>query len=324
MSKKKLTTNGIQITGYGHYFPERVVTDEEIQQRLKFPTMRPAELAVIGENRVVTKRFRANETETSQYMGAKAAEMAMKDAGVKPQEIDLFILANWTERYYLPDIAPQASKIAGTTNALAFDLSTACTGFVHGVQTACMYLLSGKFKKAIVSGSDKFSLRTKECGFGEYTSGDAAGAVVLEYTGNKNSGIIDTYLKDEESLKEIITCPYPNGLTKSYPELIPNAISHTLKAFDLLTERNQITPEDIDWMVPHPGTGPVVVGVGQNAKVPKEKLLSNFEYCGNTSAASIPIVLSENKHKGTFKKGDLVICPAVGGGWYWGGILFHV
>ncbi|MBP9888481.1 MAG: ketoacyl-ACP synthase III, partial [Leptospiraceae bacterium] len=117
----KLKSNGIQITGYGDYYPEKILTDEEIRARLKYPDMHPAEKAVIGDIGV-TKRHRANEKETSVYMASKACEMAMKNAGVSPESIDLYLFCNWTERYYLPDLAPQASMLNGTKNALAFDL----------------------------------------------------------------------------------------------------------------------------------------------------------------------------------------------------------
>ena len=113
-------------------------------------------MPVIGDIGV-TKRHRANEKETSVFMASKACEMAMKNAGVSPESIDLYLFCNWTERYYLPDLAPQASILNGTKNALAFDLGTACTGFVHGVQTASCYLQTGKWKKALVVGAERFS-----------------------------------------------------------------------------------------------------------------------------------------------------------------------
>ncbi|WP_000352944.1 ketoacyl-ACP synthase III, partial [Leptospira interrogans] len=252
-------------------------------------------------------------------------EMALKDAGKKPDEVDLYILANWTDRYYLPDLAPQASKLSGTKNALAFDVSTACTGFVHGVQTACAYLESGKFKNALVIGSERFSVRTRMGGYGEFTAGDAAAGVFLEHTGNSNSGIIDSFLQDEGDLAGIIvTGPPPNSYVKSYPELVTNAADLTLKAMDKLLEKNGLTIDDVDWVVPHPGTDVVVQDVLKRTRFPKEKILMNFDKVGNTSAASIPIVLSEYYYKGKFKKGDLFLTPAVGGGFYWGGLLFRL
>ncbi|WP_244265296.1 ketoacyl-ACP synthase III [Leptospira kmetyi] len=273
----------------------------------------------------VNERRRANEKETPMFMAAKVAEMALKDAGKKPEDVDLYILANWTDRYYLPDLAPQASKLSGTKNALAFDVSTACTGFVHGVQTASAYLGTGKFKNALVIGSERFSVRTRMGGYGEFTAGDAAAGVFLEHTGDQNFGIIDSFLQDDGDLAGIIvTGPPPASYVKSYPELVTNAADLTLKSMDLLLEKNGLTIDDIDWVVPHPGTDVVVQDVLKRTKFPREKILMNFERVGNTSAASIPIVLSEYYYKGKFKKGDLFLTPAVGGGFYWGGLLFRL
>lgn len=317
----KLKSNGIQITGYGDYYPEKILTDEEIRGRLKYPDMHPAEKAVIGDIGV-TQRHRSSEKETSVYMASKACEMAMKNAGVSPESIDLYLFCNWTERYYLPDLAPQASLLNGTKNALAFDLGTACTGFVHGVQTASCYLQTGKWKKALVVGSERFSERTKKGGYGEFTAGDAAAAVVMEYTGNTETGIVDTCLYDVGTLVDVITCTAPAGLIRSYPDLVTNAADYSLKAIDLLMERNGLKESDITWVVPHPGTDIVVKDILKRTKIPKEKYLMNYPKMGNVSAASIPTVLAENYNKGIIKKGDVVLTPAVGGGFYWGGILY--
>ena len=316
--KASLNTMGIEITGIGHYYPERIVTDDEIKSRLKYPEMHPAERAVIG-NIGVTKRFRSNEKETSIFMAAESSKRAMADAKVNPESIDLYLFCNWTERYYLPDLAPQASILSGTSGALAFDISTACAGFVAGVQTASMFLMSGRYKKALVVGSERFSLRTKMGGYGEFTAGDASAAVVLENTGNKKSGIVDFYLKDEGKLHDTMVIS-EKGIIKSFPHLVSNAADLTLKGINVLLERNQLKADDIDWLIPHPGTDVVVQDVLGRSPIPKEKTLMNFDHVGNTSAASIPTVLSEFKHK--FKKGDLILAPAVGGGFYWGGVLF--
>ncbi|MCB1141448.1 MAG: ketoacyl-ACP synthase III [Leptospiraceae bacterium] len=318
MSKNSLSSLGIQIKGMGHYYPEKILTDEEIRSRLKYPEMHPAERAVIGDIGV-TKRFRSNEKETSIYMAAEASKKAMKDANVSPESVDLYLFCNWTERYYLPDLAPQASIESGTQQALAFDVGTACAGFIAGVQTASMYLLSGRYKRAIVVGSERFSIRTKMGGYGEFTAGDAAAAVVLDYTGDKSSGIIDFYLKDEGTLHDTMVIS-EKGIIKSFPHLVTNAADLTLKGIDLLLKKNNLSPEDIDWLVPHPGTDIVLQDVLKRSPIPTEKTLINFDHVGNTSAASIPTILSEYRDK--FKKGDLILAPAVGGGFFWGGILF--
>ncbi|TGK15230.1 ketoacyl-ACP synthase III [Leptospira fluminis] len=317
-------SNGVCITGFGHYLPEQIVTNDEIRSRLKYPEMHPAEKAVIG-NIGVSKRHRASEKETPAYMAAKVAEMVLADAGKKPEDVDLFLLANWTDRYYVPELAPQASVLAGTKRALAFDICTACTGFIHGVQMASAFLCSGKFKNALVIGSERFSARTRIGGYGEFTAGDGAAGVLLEFTGEKEFGIIDSFLKNDGKLAPIIiTGPPPESYIKSFPELVPNAVDLTLSAMDDLLQRNRFAVEDIDWVVPHPGTDAVLQDVLKRTPFPREKILTNFENVGNISAASIPIVLSEFYRKGTFKKGDLFLSPAVGAGFYWGGLLFRL
>ncbi|TGK64740.1 ketoacyl-ACP synthase III [Leptospira wolffii] len=323
-SAKNLVSNGVRIAGIGHYLPERIVTNEEIRTRLKYPEMHPAEKAVIGDIGV-TERRRANEKETAPFMAAETAKMILKDAGKKPEDVDLYILANWTDRYYLPDLAPQASKLSGTSKALAFDICTACTGFVHGVQMASAFLSSGKFKNALVIGSERFSVRTRMGGYGEFTAGDAAAGVLLEYTGDKDSGIYDSFLKDDADLAYIIvTGPPPESYVKSFPDLVTNAADLTLSSMDDLLKKNGLTEGDIDWVIPHPGTDVVVQDVLKRTKFPKEKILLNFERVGNTSAASIPVALSEYYHKGIVKKGDLILSPAVGAGFYWGGLLYRL
>ncbi|TGK00245.1 ketoacyl-ACP synthase III [Leptospira langatensis] len=321
---KNLASNGVRITGIGHYLPERIVKNEEIRARLKYPEMHPAEKAVIGDIGVIERR-RANEKETPQFMATETAKMILKDAGKDPKDVDLYILANWTDRFYLPDLAPQASKMSGTSNAFAFDISTACTGFVHGVQMGAAFLSSGKYKSALVIGSERFSVRTRMSGYGEFTAGDAAAGVLLEYTGDKNYGIIDSFLKDDGDLSWLIEMgPAPNHYIKSYPELVTNAADLTLSSMDQLMDKHGLKVEDIDWVIPHPGTDVVVQDVLKRTKFPKEKLLLNFERVGNTSAASIPIALSEYYYKGIVKKGDLILSPAVGAGFYWGGLLYRL
>ncbi|TGK05000.1 ketoacyl-ACP synthase III [Leptospira semungkisensis] len=321
---KNLASNGVRITGIGHYLPERIVKNDEIRARLKYPEMHPAEKAVIG-NIGVTERRRANEKETAQFMAAETAQMILKDAGKDAKDVDVFILANWTDRLYLPDLAPQASKLTGTSNALAFDISTACTGFVHGVQIGAAFLSSGKYKSALVIGSERFSIRTRMSGYGEFTAGDAAAGVLLEHTGDKNYGVIDSFLKDNGDLSSLIELgPGPNYHIKSFPELVTNAADLTLSSMDQLMNKHGLSIEDIDWVIPHPGTDVVVQDVLKRTKFPKEKILLNFERVGNTSAASIPIALSEYYYKGIVKKGDLILSPAVGAGFYWGGLLYRL
>ncbi|MDX1961261.1 MAG: ketoacyl-ACP synthase III [Leptospiraceae bacterium] len=320
---KELISNGLEFKGIGHYLPETIITNEDIRTRLKYPEMHPAEKAVMGDIGV-NKRHRSSEKEDPIFMASKVAEMALKDANISPEEIDLFLLANWTDRSYVPELAPRASDLSGTKNALAFDISTACSGFVHGVMMASAYAATGRFKKILVIGSERFSIRTKIGGYGEFTAGDAAAGVVLEQTGKKNTGVYDYFLKDYGNLHDIIMIgPPPQSYIKSFPTLPGNASRLTLEAIDKLLKDNSLSANDIDWFIPHPGTDVVLQDVLANCPFPKEKILFNFPEVGNTSAASIPIVMSEFYSKGKLKHGDLVLACAVGAGFYSGGLLFR-
>jgi len=149
--------------------------------------------------------------------------------------------------------------------------------------------------------------------------------VFSKFISIKGIYFFDFYLKDEGSLAGIITTgPPPQSYVKSYPELVTNAADLTLKAIDKLLKENNLSAEEVDWMIPHPGTDVVLQDVLKRSPFAKEKVLYNFPEVGNTSAASIPIVLSENYYQGKVKKGDLILAPAVGGGFYWGGVLFKL
>ncbi|MCE9499201.1 MAG: ketoacyl-ACP synthase III [Leptospira sp.] len=323
MSKQNLRTKGIEIKGYGHYFPKRVVTDQEVYANLEFKDAHPTEQTVMGEINV-HGRHRSDEQETAVFMAGEASKMAMKDAGIDPSTVDLFIMGNWTERWLLHDLSHQAAIEAGIDNALAFDVGAACAGFILGIHTAVMYMMSGRYKRAVVVGSERFSIRTRPRSRGELITGDAAGAVVLENTGNRESGIIDTDFHSDGKLAYLISTPFPNGYIKNNPDLPKNAIEKSADAIQSLLWRNNLTIDDIDWVAPHPGTDVVLKGVIEKTKFKDHQYLANFHQRGNTSCASVPIVLSEYFHNGKIKKGDLILGTGVGAGWYWGGFLFRV
>ncbi len=236
------------------------------------------------------------------------------------------VLANWTDRQWIPEIAPGVATALGANAALAFDLCGACTGFVHGVQTAAA-MLSGHpgWHRAVVVAADRFSHRARPGTRGQLVFGDAAGAVVLEKGDPEQpGGLIDSVLDCDSSQADAVAARPPEGWLRPRPELIDLAVSSSLRVADNLLTRNDLKTSDLDWLVPHPGNNAIHAGVRDGLDLEREKFLTNFAERGNTGCASIPIALSEFSAAGVLKPGDLVLSTAVGSGWYYGGLLYQL
>lgn len=321
--KHNLNTIGIEIIGWGHYLPKRLVTNEEVNARITLETSSVDE-KVIG-NVGVSTRYWADEEETVQFMSKMSGEEALQNAGVRPEEIDLLILENWTERKYVPDLAPSVASAIGAKNAMAFDMCTACCGFTTASTTASMYLLAHpRVKKVLVICTEQFSHRVRPGSKGELIVGDASAAFVLQRNKNTNSGIIDFELGNDGDLKDVVKVKMPEGWIKSKPELAQVAADLNKRAIDAIFQRNHISVKDIDWYVPHPGTQVVHEEIKNYIGLPEEKFIINFDRVANVSSASIPLVISENVKTGKFKKGDVLMCPAIGSGIYYGAILLRL
>lgn len=311
---------GIRITGYGHYYPRTRVVNETGDD----PAGNAVDAAVIG-GIDVRARHVADEDETPQDMARRAARQALDDAGVEPGAVDLLIVSNWTDRQFVPEFGPVTAHLLGADRALAFDLCGACTGFVHGVQTAAALLAATPhWTTAVVSSVDRFSRRVRPGSKGELIVGDAAGAVVLAKTPGGEPGLLDTLLISDGEASDTVTVLPPQGWIKSKKTLVDVAVASHTEVAERMLARSGVKMADIDWVVPHPGTGPLHAAVRERLGIPEERFVTNFEERANTGSASIPIVLSEMAKDGRLRPGDLVLTPTVGSGWFYGGLLFHV
>src|ERR1051326_5550281 len=170
------TGSGLCYTGHGHYYP-RAVRSHEGGVTIDGRTYTPDDTAELGVRSVHI----ADEEETLEYMATRAARAALADAGTDAAEIDLLVLANWTDRQFIPEIAPAVAAALGAGRAVAFDVCAACVGFVHGVQTASALLTAhAGWRRAVVIAADRFAQRARPGTRGQLVFGDAAGAVVLE------------------------------------------------------------------------------------------------------------------------------------------------
>lgn len=312
------TGSGLRFTGYGHYFP-RHQRSHQGEVTVGGRTYDPQAAAELG----VQTLHVADADETLEFMAVEAARAALQDAGRDGAEVDLVVLANWTDRQWIPEIAPQVAARLGADRALAFDVCGACTGFVHGVQIAAS-LLSAQptWRRAVVVAADRFSRRARPGTRGQLIFGDAAGAVVLERDPAQPPGLRHSTLHCDAAQADAVAAR--DGWLRPRPELIDLAIGSSLKVAELLLERAEIKVADVDWLVPHPGNNAIHAGVRDGLDLPAEKFLTNFADRGNTGCASIPIALSEFSADGVVAPGDLILSTAVGSGWYYGGLLFQL
>ncbi|CAL9353565.1 ketoacyl-ACP synthase III [Streptomyces sp. NPDC012461] len=312
--------SGLRLSGFGHYYPRLLLENGSAED----PAGNAVDEAVIGRLDVRSRHV-ADEDETPAYMAVRAAHSALEQAGVTPDELDLVIVSNWTDRQFVPEWAPHTAHLLGAGRALAFDVCGACTGFVHGVQTAAAYFgTHSAWRHALVVSSERFSRRVRPGSKGELIVGDAAGAAVLSRGAEPDAGLWDSLLISDGSGRETVTAHPPNGWIKSSRELVSiAAASHADLAARMLA-RSGVKMDEIDWVVPHPGTGQLHAAVRERLSIPQERFVTNYEIRANTGSASVPIVLSEMARDGRLTPGDLCYTPTVGSGWYYGGLLFRV
>ena len=310
----------IQITGIGSYLPRLMHTNESLPA-LESPATAD-ELARIG----VERRGWAQEGEGIAEMAAQAATRALERAGVPADSLDLVVLANWTQRRYIPEFAPRLQQMLGATRAFAFDLSTACAGFAYGVSTAHGFLQNPRFSRALVVASETTSQRGRPRSKSTLVFGDAAGAFVLEKGASRGGRLLDYELGTHGEAHHIMDISAEGWVRTHIKQQEPIAL--TASCFEGVTPRilarNSLTMDDIDWIVPHSGTAGVQATLLKTLKVPREKVLTNFASIGNVSSAAIPAALDEFVSAGVIKPGQTVLSPAVGTGFYSAALLYTV
>lgn len=325
-----MTANRAIITGVGRYLPDYVLTNEELEKYVDTNDEWIKSRTGISERRILKDPEKATS-----YMAAKAAEDALQDAGVEAEEIDAIIVATVTPDYLFPATAGLVQRRIGATNAYAFDLSAACSGFLYALTTGGNMIESGRSKKVLVIGADKMSSiidstdRTTCILFG-----DAAGAVVLE--AGEDGGIVD-YVHHTEGDEECMLYQPAGG--SRYPaseETVKNKMHYIRQdgkaVFKKATERmadvsleimkrNNLSADDVAWLVPHQANLRIIDATARRMGLDKEKVMINISHYGNTTAATIPLCLYDWKDQ--LEKGDKLVLSAFGGGLTWGAIYLQ-
>ena len=316
------------ITGVGGYVPDYVLTNEELSRMVD--TTDEWIMTRIG---VKERRILNEEGLGTSYMARKAAKQLMQKTGVNPDEIDAVVVCTTTPDYHFPSTASILCDKLGLKNAFAFDLQAACCGFLYGLEVAGSLVASGRHKKVILVGADKMSSMVD---YSERATcpifGDGAAAVLLEPT-TEESGILDSILRtDGKGLPFLHMKAGGSVCTPSYftvdhkmhyiyqegRTVFKYAVSNMSEITATIAEKNGLTKENINWVIPHQANMRIIDAVASRLEVPMEKVMVNIQRYGNTSAGTLPLCLWDYERK--LKKGDNLIFTAFGAGFTYGAV----
>ena len=314
------------LTGVGKYLPERCVGNAEMAALVDTSDQ------WITERTGIRQRYFAAPHETAAFMGAAAARGALAQAGVAAAAVDAIILATSTPDQAFPATAVHVQAALGASSAFAFDLAAACSGFIYGLSVADAMIRVGQARTVLVIGSEVYS---RILDFTDRATcvlfGDGAGAVLLQAGGADGAGILSTHLHTDGTLANILYVDGAVGqrdksgfLMMNGREVFRHAVTLLSAAVTEALAANRLTPQDIDWLVPHQANRRIIDGVGRKLGLPPERVVVTVDEHANTSAASIPLALAQAIDDGRIRPGQLVLLEALGGGLTWGSALIRV
>ena len=306
----------MRVLGVGHYLPSKVITNFDLEKMVDTSDDWITTRTGIKERRIA-------QEESLTDMAYMASAEALKMAGVDPVDIDLIILATLTPDMGFPASACLLQSRLEAKNAFAFDISAACSGFLYALDMAHSYLSSGKARHVLVVGAEKLSeivdwQDRNTC----VLFGDGAGAVLLSSDGKDK--LYTSKLLSDGSLWEILYAPKCGYINMKGRELFKIAVRSMEEACNEVIEKAGVSAERIKLMIPHQANIRIIQALAEKLGFPMEKVYTNIHKYGNTSAASIPIALSEAIQEGLLSEGDIVLFTAMGGGLTWGATLMEL
>lgn len=316
------------ITAVGAYVPDFVLSNKVLETMVDTNDEWITTRTGIKERRILK-----DDSKGTSFLAIKAAQDLLAKANIDPTEIDLLIMATATPDMPVASTGVYVATEIGATNAFAYDLQAACSSFLYGMSTAAAYIQSGRYKKVLLIGADKMSSIV------DYTDrstciifGDGAGAVLFE-PNYEGLGLQDEYLRSDGIGRDFLKIPAGGSLVPTSLETVNNnmhniiqdgktvfkyAVTNMADASELVVKRNNLTNEDVDWLVPHQANKRIIDATASRMNLDDSKVLMNIEKYGNTTSATLPLVLYDFEH--LFKKGDNIILAAFGGGFTWGSI----
>lgn len=317
----------VEIVATGRYLPDRVLTNAELESMVDTTDEWITERTGIRERRIAGPEMGAAD------MGARAARIAMERANVQPGEIDVIVVSTATPDRLLPSTACDMQALLGATNAAAYDISAACSGFIYALAVAEGHIASGNAEIALVVSAEKMS------GIIDWTDratcvlfGDGAGAAVVRRAGTGRGSVLSSFIRSDGTLAELLWRPaggvkVPMDIAvldqnahlvkMAGREVFKSAVRSMAEAADQALMRAGLTGADIDLLVPHQANMRIIEATARYAGVPMDKVFVNVDRYGNMSSATVPIALDEAAEQGRLKPGDHVMMVAFGAGFTW-------
>ena len=330
-----------RITGLGFYVPERVVTNDELSQ-----LMDTSDAWIRERTGIEQRRYAEPGVDTTTSMGVRAARIAIERAGLEPEDIDFVVFATLSPDYYFPGPGVLVQRDLGLRTVGAVDVRNQCSGFVYGVSVADQYIKTGMYRHVLVIGSELHSKGLDMTTRGRGVSvifGDGAGAAVLSREEDPNRGILSTHLHSEGQHAEELSLLAP-GMgkrwvtdilrdndpedTSYYPYMngqfvFKNAVVRFSEVIMEGLKANGLQPSDIDLLIPHQANLRISQFIQQKFGLSDAQVYNNIMRYGNTTAASIPIALTEAWEVGKVAENDVVVLAAFGSGFTWGSVIIR-
>jgi len=316
------------ITAVGAYVPDFVLSNKVLETLVD-----TNDEWITSRTGIKERRLLKEEGKGTSFLAIKAAQNLLEKRNLNPEEIDLVIIATATPDMPVASTAVYVATQIGATNAFAYDLQAACSSFLYGMSNAAAYIESGRYKKVLLIGADKMSSII------DYTDratciifGDGAGAVLFE-PNHEGLGLQDEYLRSDGIGREFLKIDAGGSILPPSEETVKNkqhfvfqdgktvfkyAVSGMADVSEKIMQRNNLSHDDVNWLVAHQANKRIIDATSSRMGLDESKVLVNIERYGNTTSATLPLLLSDFEHQ--LKKGDNLIFAAFGGGFTWGSI----
>ncbi|MGA9639322.1 beta-ketoacyl-ACP synthase III [Flavobacterium sp.] len=322
---KKMTA---AITAVGAYVPDFVLSNKVLETMVD-----TNDEWITSRTGIKERRILKDTDKGTSFLAIKAAQNLIAKGNINPLEIDMVIMATATPDMPVAATGAYVATEIGATNAFAYDLQAACSSFLYGMSTAAAYIESGRYKKVLLIGADKMSSIV------DYTDrttciifGDGAGAVLFE-PNYEGLGLQDEYLRSDGVGRDFLRIPAGGSLVPTTMQTVKDnrhnimqdgktvfkyAVTNMADASEQILKRNNLTNDDVNWLIPHQANKRIIDATANRMNLEESKVLMNIERYGNTTSATLPLVISDFEH--LFKKGDTIIFAAFGGGFTWGSV----